>query len=117
MQRDVCMAALVMCASLGLAAMVGAAGDAERGRDVYEKSCVACHGPEGRGDGPTGREITPPAANFTSAGSQAKSVAELRATIAQGREGTAMIGWSGTLSERQIDDVLAYVLVLRKPAE
>ena len=91
-----------------------AGGDARKGKAVYEKSCVLCHGPQGRGDGPVGKTINPPAADFTSAASKGKTDAELLATIETGRPPTAMVGWKGQLSEAEIQDVLAYVKSLRQ---
>ncbi len=31
------------------------AGDPAKGKAIYEKHCMACHGPQGKGDGPTGK--------------------------------------------------------------
>lgn len=96
-------------------AVVHAAGvDSRKGKAVYEKSCALCHGPQGRGDGPVGKTINPPAADFTSAASKKKTDAELLATIETGRPPTAMVGWKGQLSEAEIQDVLAYVKSLRQ---
>jgi mono/diheme cytochrome c family protein len=48
---------------LGLAAVLGlaiapaaarAAGDAAKGKTVFEQNCASCHGTGGKGDGPTG---------------------------------------------------------------
>lgn len=89
-------------------------GDARKGKAVYEKSCVLCHGPQGRGDGPVGKTVNPPAADFTSAASKKKTDAELLATIENGRPPTAMVGWKGQLSDAEIQDVLAYVKSLRQ---
>lgn len=88
--------------------------DAQRGRTIYEKNCLLCHGPEGKGDGQFGKTISPPAADFTSAASKKKTEAQLLATIENGRPPTAMEAWKGQLSGREIQDVLAYVLTLRK---
>ncbi len=91
-----------------------AAGDVRKGKAVYEKHCVLCHGPQGRGDGPVGKTVIPPAADFTSAASKKKSDAELLATIENGRPSTAMVAWKGQLSKEEIQDVLAYVNSLRQ---
>lgn len=91
-----------------------AGGDARKGKVVYERSCVLCHGPQGRGDGPVGKTINPPAADFTAEASRKKTDAELLATIENGRPPTAMVGWKGQLSEAEIQDVLAYVKSLRQ---
>jgi mono/diheme cytochrome c family protein len=91
-----------------------AGGDPAKGKAVYEKSCVACHGPQGKGDGPTGRVLVPPAADFTSAASRKKSDADLLKIIENGKPPTAMIAWKGQLSDQDIQNVLAYVKTLRK---
>lgn len=92
----------------------GAGGDPGKGRAVYQKHCVACHGPEGKGDGPTGKVLVPPAADFTSAASRKKTDAELLKIIENRKPPTAMIAWKGQLSDEEIRHVLAYVMTLRK---
>lgn len=99
---------------MGNAVVHAGGGDSRKGKVVYEKSCVLCHGPQGRGDGPVGKTINPPAADFTGAASKKKTDAELLATIETGRPSTAMVGWKGQLSEAEIQDVLAYVKSLRQ---
>ncbi|SPP64520.1 c-type cytochrome [Nitrospira lenta] len=89
-------------------------GDVRKGKAIYEKHCVLCHGPQGRGDGPVGKTINPPAADFASAASKKKPDAELLATIEKGRPPTAMVGWKGQLSDAEMQDVLAYVKSLRQ---
>jgi len=91
-----------------------AAGDPAKGKALYEKHCVACHGPQGKGDGPAGKVITPPAADFTSAASKKKSEADLLQTVENGRPGTAMAPWKTQLSQPELNDVIGYVLTLRK---
>lgn len=95
-------------------AAVAAPGDTVKGKAVYEKSCMACHGPQGKGDGPTGKVLVPPAADFTSAASKKKSDADLLTIIKNGKPPTAMVAWKGQLSEQDIQNVLAYVKTLRK---
>ncbi len=104
--------------SLGLIVLqplsLEAAGDPTNGSLVYEKHCLACHGPQGKGDGPTGKMLKPPPADFTSAASKKKSEADLRQIIENGKPGTAMVPWKGQLSETDIMNVLAYLSTLRK---
>ena len=107
--------AVVVAGLLGwIPAAVAAPGDTVKGKAIYEKSCVACHGPQGKGDGPTGKVLVPPAADFTSAASKKKSDADLLKTIENGKPPTAMVAWKGLLSDQDIQHVLAYVKTLRK---
>lgn len=91
-----------------------AGGDAEKGKVIYQSKCVTCHGPTGKGDGPIGKKLKPPAGDFTSAESKKKSADELRDIIENGKPKTSMVAWKKQLSEAEIQDVLAYVLTLRK---
>lgn len=91
-----------------------AGGDAAKGKGIFQAKCVTCHGPEGKGDGPVGHKLKPPAGDFTSAGSKKKSETELLAIIQDGKPKTAMVAWKSQLSEAEIQDLLAYVLTLRK---
>mgnify|MGYP005607603613 CR=1 FL=1 len=91
-----------------------AGGDAAKGKSIYQAKCVTCHGAQGKGDGPIGKQLKPPAGDFTSAESKKKSDAELLDVIQNGKPKTAMVAWKSQLSEAEIQDVLAYVLTLRK---
>lgn len=90
------------------------AGDAAKGKTIYERHCVTCHGAEGKGDGPAGKLMSPKPANFTSPESMKKPDAELLKTIESGKPGTPMGGWKDTLSPEQMQDVLAYVRTFGK---
>ena len=91
-----------------------AEGDAARGKSIYQSKCVTCHGPEGKGDGPIGKALKPPAGDFSSAESKKKSADELRGIIENGKPKTSMAAWGKQLKETEVQDVLAYVLTLRK---
>ncbi len=84
-----------------------AGGDPAKGRAVFEKHCAACHGAQGKGDGPTGAMLTPKPADLTSAATAKKSDADRRTIIEKGKPPTAMIGWKGQLSDGEIGNVLA----------
>ncbi len=90
------------------------AGDPTKGKVVFEKHCLSCHGPDGKGSGPMGPLLTPPAADYTSESSRAKSDAELLHTIQEGRPGTAMRSFKKWLSKQEMRDVLAYVRSLSR---
>jgi mono/diheme cytochrome c family protein len=94
--------------------MLEAAGDPANGKALYEKHCMACHGPQGKGDGPAGKMLKPPAADFTSAESKKRSEADLRQLVEKGKPGTAMGPWKPQLSDADVNDVLVYLSTFRK---
>lgn len=79
-----------------------------RGKKLYEKYCLACHGPQGRGDGAT--QFDPPVADLTSSEILLKPDSRLLKSIHEGRPNTAMDTWKRVLSEEAMRDVLAYIL-------
>ena len=67
-------ASLALAGAL-LAPAVGAdvkpdAGAAARGRLVYVRYCVSCHGSEARGDGPLAQDLKPPVPDLTTLASR-----------------------------------------------
>jgi mono/diheme cytochrome c family protein len=82
-------------------------GSLDKGKSVYTTHCLNCHGRMGKGDGPIGKMLIPPAANLTVLGK--KSDQELLTTIQDGRPGTAMPSWKGDLSAQDIVDILFYI--------
>src|SRR5262245_20508182 len=100
-------ATLVMLLCLAGAAQ---AGDSAAGKRLYDSRCAFCHGTAGQGDGPAGAALKPPPTNFTSADFwKGVSSEQLKASIADGKPGTAMVGFKAALSAEQIDDVLTYL--------
>lgn len=99
---------------LGALAMTGATASPaaevaapDPGRNLYERHCVACHGPQGRGGG---YGFFPSSvADLTLPATQQKSDAELRDALRIGRPHPAMGSWKSVLSDKEIDQVLAYV--------
>ena len=87
----------------------GETGDATKGKSVFKNFCVTCHGPQGKGDGPLAKGLTPPPANLTSEDVRQDPDEELLGIIRNGRPGTAMPPWKASLTEQQILDVFAYV--------
>ena len=84
-------------------------GDPVKGKAMYERLCITCHGARGKGDGPAGPMMTPHPADFTSPKIKGKPDGELVQTIQNGKSGTSMAGFKGQLSEQQIHDVLAFI--------
>src|SRR5581483_1632139 len=75
------------------------APDVRAAAGLYNVRCAACHGPDGRGDGPHAPGLEPPPANFHDRERfTRKSVYALYSTITLGVDGTAMTGFP-TLSE------------------
>lgn len=82
------------------------------GRSTYVAKCQACHGPEGKGDGPAARALPKPPPDFTtSAFWKDQSPAALRGIIANGRPGTAMRGFP--MSDEQLTQLVTYLQTLR----
>jgi len=85
------------------------APDPAGGRAVYEQHCAACHGAQGRGDGPEAPFLSPRPGSLVSAGTAVKTDADLLAVIADGKPHTAMRGYRAALTEAQRHEVLAYI--------
>jgi mono/diheme cytochrome c family protein len=88
-------------------------GNPESGKKIYLESCQSCHGPTGRGDSDMAAYLTPPPANLAAKATQAKTDAQLRKTILEGRPGTAMSSYDGAFEEAQLADILAYIRSLK----
>jgi mono/diheme cytochrome c family protein len=82
------------------------------GKELFEKHCVTCHGPRGRGDGLEIAGAT--VADLSSPATQRKLNVDLLATIHEGQSGKVMPSWKYRLSKEQSIDVLAYVRTLRR---
>lgn len=65
--------------------------DLARGQALYRSTCAACHGEQGRGDGPLARALNPAPVNFTDRNrASERSLFALEQVIDRGLEGTAM---------------------------
>ena len=73
--------------------------DLRMSASLYQHQCAACHGPQGRGDGPAGTSLDPAPSNFHERQRMdQRSVYGLYSTITLGVQGTGMSGFQ-TLSE------------------
>ena len=106
----------LMAMVLGLG-MIGAwssaalAADASAGMAVYDKSCVGCHGKDGKGNPAMAKVLGEKGLDLTSKEATQKSDAELLKIIV---EGAGKMPAQKSLSQDEQKQVLAYVRSLTK---
>ena len=81
---------------------------ADRGKRLYERNCLRCHGAALDGKGPDAASFNPPA-NFHTYLSRLKGDDELERTIKEGRRFLGMHNWSDTLTDEDVRDLVAYI--------
>ena len=77
---------------------------------IYDRHCAVCHGD--RGDGQTRARfgLNPPPRDFTTVLAANELTRErMIASVAHGREGTAMVAWQNRLSDEDIAAVVDYI--------
>jgi cytochrome c oxidase cbb3-type subunit 2 len=92
-------------------------GDATRGKVVYERYCVLCHGEKGDGKGHFSEDTTPVPRDFrqgtfkwrTTPSGSLPTDADLERVLVTGLYATSMSSFSTTLSHAQRLDVIAYI--------
>ena len=85
-------------------------GNAVNGKIYYMQNCTACHGADGKGDGPRAYFIYPRPRNFQHPASKARfNRAELFSAIKKGVRGREMPAWEKVMSDQQIADITEYV--------
>ncbi|MBB3062350.1 cytochrome c/FTR1 family iron permease [Microbulbifer rhizosphaerae] len=81
----------------------------DESRALYQKNCVACHGPSGEGDGPLAAQLEPPPTNFHERErAENRSLLGLYDAISNGIDGTAMTAF-GNLTDQQRWSLAFYV--------
>ncbi len=85
------------------------AASLERGRQVYVQHCAACHGDDGRGDGPAGLALNPPPADFRVHMRAGHTDGQLFWWVSNGFPGSAMPAWKDQLPEQERWDVINYI--------
>jgi mono/diheme cytochrome c family protein len=101
--------------------LAAGAADDPRGRGLYRKHCVHCHGISGDGNGPTARFLNPYPRDFRFGMFKFKSTApesaqptreDLQRTISEGINGTAMPSFKVLLRSDEIEALAEYVVYL-----
>lgn len=101
-------------------ALVAGAPTAAQGEALYKQYCAACHGLEGRGNGPAAAGLPVKPADHANAAVMSKiSDAELFKAIKEGGQAvgksSAMPPWGGSLKDEQIRALVLHVRSLAKP--
>jgi cbb3-type cytochrome oxidase cytochrome c subunit/cytochrome c553 len=69
-------------------------GERATAQGLYTKECAVCHGPDGRGDGPSAAILTPSPTDFNEV---CPTTASAESALAHGVRGSAMPRWEGKL--------------------
>ena len=100
----------------------GLSREAKQGRGLYEFYCALCHGKGGNADGFNAYNLkTPPTRHTDPILMGTLSNAQIHRII---KEGGGALGrspqmppWGGVLSDREIDDLVAFIRMLSAPAK
>ncbi len=86
----------------------------KNGSNTYQNYCIGCHGPNQDGNGVGAATLNPKPRNLHDAPfmRQTMTYARINTSIHHGVHGTAMPRWENTLNEKEIQEVIAYVLSL-----
>ncbi len=85
---------------------------ASQGAEVFKTNCEMCHGPQGHGDGPAGQALDPRPRNLAELQTKAGDNF-LFWRIHEGKPGTSMVPWKGTLTDEQIWQVISFLHTLK----
>ena len=118
--------ALAVLLVVGLATAARAAGDPAKGKVIFTTNCASCHGESGKGDGPVGVALNPHPRDFTKAefkfdaakdgkpGSDAALTNVIKNGAGAYGGSPLMAPWGGTLSDADIQNVIAYIRTFHK---
>lgn len=86
---------------------------APEGDTFFQANCQMCHGAQGRGDGPAGASLVPKPKNLAAF---QNSVGDdyLFWRISEGKPGTFMLAWKGSLTEDQIWKIVSFIRTLKE---
>ncbi len=96
--------------SMSLPAVAQAKGATGAGQEVYNGKCKMCHGADGKGDTPMGKNMK--LKDLSSSDVQGMHDSELKSLIENGKG--KMPAYKGKLTDKQIDDVIVYLRSFKK---
>jgi mono/diheme cytochrome c family protein len=102
---------LIVAVSLWVFGIMSATAWAEDGKQLYEKTCMACHGAAGKGDGPAAKAMKTKPQDFAVA-LKGKSDADITKVLKEGIVGSADKATHPKmtkLSDEQLQSVIQYV--------
>lgn len=73
--------------------VLASADGVEKGRGIYQRNCIACHGPHGDGKGPAASALTPSPRDFLdpkAKWTRGREPLQIYQTLTEGNPGTAM---------------------------
>ena len=117
---------LAVLLAVGLSTAARAAGDPAKGKVIFTTNCASCHGESGKGDGPVGVALNPHPRDFTKAefkfdaakdgkpGSDAALTYVIKNGAGAYGGSPLMAPWGGTLSDADIQNVIAYIRTFHK---
>ena len=84
------------------------------GSNIYQSYCIGCHGPNQDGNGVNASALNPKPRNLHDGPFMRETLDyhRINYSLHYGVHGTAMPRWENTLSEQQIQEVIAYALSL-----
>jgi cytochrome c oxidase cbb3-type subunit III len=111
---------LLLIAVSTVAFTAATAGDAVKGKEIYDQLCWRCHGRLGKSDGPVSSAMDPRPRDLTDHAYMSKvSDDDLLAVIKGGGavvgKSPAMMAFKDTLSDDEIRDVMAFIRTLCCP--
>ncbi|MBN8549233.1 MAG: cytochrome c [Deltaproteobacteria bacterium] len=110
---------LILLSLVALVPVAAHAADIEKGKVAFGIRCASCHGPEGHGDGPVGKALPPGTVRNLSTGpfKYATDAAKTKELL---QKGGAALGLNALMpaqpdaSDQELDNMVAYVMSLRK---
>ncbi len=83
----------------------------QRGQQIYQKDCLKCHGPQGKGDGPEAAQQKNPVANLAQT---VKEVPRFQFYLSVSQWQKEMPGWKTPYSSQDREDLAAYISTFKE---